>query len=108
MLEILLPVVRQTHRKLSRKPFLRCLKDSRQMAAAPFVEDVEGPGARPRGAGVEEIVPDHLYSGGMQMRRQRRRQTRKTCFEAGAEGGAHPVFPREGEGALFLQENFGG
>jgi len=39
------------------------------MAAAPFVEDVKGPGAGPCGAGVEEIVPDHLYAGGMQMGR---------------------------------------
>jgi len=37
------------------------------MAAAPFVEDVEGPGAGPGGAGVEEIVPDHLDAGGMEM-----------------------------------------
>ena len=73
MLEILLPVVRHTHRKLSRKPFLRCLKDSRQIAAAPFIEDVEGPGAGPCGAGVEEIVPDHLYAGGVEVSRQRGR-----------------------------------
>ena len=78
------------------------------MEAAPFVEDVEGPGTGPGGAGVEEIVPDHLYARGVEVNRQRGRQVGETCFEAGAEGGAHPVFPGEGEGAFFLLEDFGG
>ena len=74
--------------------------------AAPFVQNVEGPGAGPGSFFGEEIVPDGAHAFGVEMRGEFRGERGETGFEARAKRAAQPFFPGQGEGAFALGENF--
>src|SRR5271156_4426860 len=72
----------------------------------PFVQDIETPGARPRGAAREIILPNSPREITSQMRLESRRPLRQSRGDALTERSTEPVLPGKSEGAFLLRDDF--
>src|ERR1700722_5454759 len=78
----------------------------REVASAPFVENVQCPRARPRSLAFEKRRPNAAHALHPKMRRKRWRDAGKAGFQARTQRSAKPFFPGQRERFFPLAKNF--